>query len=67
MFEQLIEIIKQHKYKVFGIHDLERAANLPKNSLDDDSLAELCRQLREEHVIAYVQGKGLFKHIRITE
>lgn len=67
MFEQLIEIIKQHKCKVIGIHDLERAANLSKKSLDDDTLAELCRQLRKEHVIAYIQGNGLFKHIRITE
>lgn len=67
MYDALIEIIKQRKTKVIGIHDLERAASLPKDYLDDDSLAELCRQLREEHVIAYVQGKGLFKHIRITE
>ena len=66
MYEALIEIIKQCNSKVIGIHDLARAANLPKDSLNDDTLAELCRQLREEHVIAYIQGKGLFKHIRIT-
>lgn len=67
MIEQLVEAITSGGKKIYGVHDLERKLDLQKDSLSDDILAEVCRQLRDEHVIAYIQGKGIFKHIRITE
>lgn len=67
MIEQLVEAIKSSGKKVYGIHDLERKLSLKKDSLTDDVLAEVCRQLRDEYVIAYIQGKGIFKHIRVVD
>ena len=36
-------------------------------SFDDESIKELCLHLREKEIIAYIQGKGVFKHIRIVD
>lgn len=65
MLEQLVEIIKAANKKVIGIYDLERWAGLSRNSLDDNLIQDLCRSLRQEGIIAYPQGKGLFRHLRI--
>lgn len=67
MIEQLLEVIKAGNQKVYGIHDLERKLNIQKNSLTDEILSEVCRQLRDEYIICYIQGKGIFKHIRIID
>jgi len=67
MLEELVEIIKAANKKVIGIHDLERKAGLSRNTLDDNLLQELCRMLRQEGIIAYAQGQGIFKHLRIID
>jgi hypothetical protein len=64
--EELIQIIKNSNGKIFGIKDLERKIGKP-NYLTEEVLSELCRQLRDEYVICYVQGKGIFQHIRVVQ
>lgn len=63
----VVNIFKEKK--VIGTRDLEMSAKKVdiEITLDDDTVAELCFRLREEGVIAYPQGRGIFRHIRIVE
>ena len=67
MLEELVEIIKTANKKIIGIYDLERKAGLSRNILDDNLIEDLCRLLRQEGIIAYPQGKGVFKHLRVVD
>lgn len=67
MLDELVEIIKAANKKIIGIHDLERKAQLSRNLLDDNLIEDLCRLLRQEGIIAYAQGKCVFKHLRIVD
>jgi hypothetical protein len=67
MLEELVEIIKAANKKVIGIEDLERKASLSRNALTDYLIEDLCRLLRQEGIIAYPQGRGVFKHLRIKQ
>jgi len=33
----------------------------------EDLFDDVCRLLRDENIIAYVQGKGVFMHLKILE
>lgn len=69
IIELIIKILNKEKTKVIGIRDLQSKAK--KNgfvfSFDDENIKELCSKLREKEVIAYIQGNGVFKHIKIVE
>ena len=69
LIQLVINLLNKEKTKVIGIKDLESKAK--KNgfvfSFDDESIKELCLHLREKEIIAYIQGKGVFKHIRIVD
>jgi predicted NodU family carbamoyl transferase len=71
--EQLVELIKKiinkNKSKVIGLRDLHAKAADSGFDYDysEDLFDEVCRLLRDENIIAYVQGKGIFMHLRIVE
>lgn len=71
--EQLVELVKKiinkNKTKVIGLRELHsKAADVGvEYDYSEDLFDEVCRQLREENIIAYVQGKGIFMHLRIVE
>lgn len=71
--QQLVELVKKiltkKKTKVIGLIDLHSKASKSGLTYDysEDLFDEVCRQLREENIIAYVQGKGIFMHLRIVE
>lgn len=69
LIELVIEILNKEKTKVIGIRDLQSKAGKKGFvfSFDDENIKELCSKLREREIIAYVQGKGIFKHIRIID
>lgn len=71
--EQLVELVKKivtkNKTKVIGLRDLHsKAVDIGIDyDYSEELFDEVCRQLREENIIAYVQGKGIFMHLRIVE
>jgi len=69
LIQLVIKILKKSSTKVIGIRDLQNAAIKSgiDISVDDENVGELCFRLREEGVIAHVQGKGVFQHIRIVD
>jgi predicted NodU family carbamoyl transferase len=71
--EQLVELIKKilskSNSKVIGLRDLHSKATDVGIVYDysEDLFDDVCRRLREENIIAYVQGRGIFMHLRIVE
>lgn len=71
--EQLVELVKKilskNKTKVIGLRDLHSKASGAGIDYDysEDLFDDVCRRLRDENIIAYVQGKGIFMHLRIVE
>jgi len=71
--EQLVDLIKKiatkNKTNVIGLRDLYTKASDIGIEYDysEDLFDDVCRLLREENIIAYVQGKGIFMHLRIVE
>lgn len=71
--EQLVELIKKisskSTTKVIGLRDLHTKASDAGIEYDysEDLFDDVCRLLRDENIIAYVQGKGIFMHLRIVE
>lgn len=71
--QQIVELVKKilskSQTKVIGLRDLHSKAI--DAGIDyvysDDLFEDVCRLLREENVIAYVQGRGIFIHLRIVE
>lgn len=71
--EQLVELIKKtlakSQTKVIGLKDLHTKAT--DAGVDyvysDDLFDDVCRLLRDENIIAYVQGRGIFMHLRILD
>lgn len=71
--EQLVELIKKivnkNKTKVIGLRDLHSKAVDAGISYDysENLFDDVCRLLRDENIIAYIQGRGIFMHLRIIE
>jgi predicted NodU family carbamoyl transferase len=71
--EQLAELIKKivnrSKSKVIGLRDLHTKAADAGITYDysEDLFDDVCRLLRDENIVAYVQGRGIFMHLRIVD
>lgn len=71
--QQIVELIKKilnkTNTKVIGLTDLHTKAS--ESGIDyiysDELFEDVCRLLRDENVIAYIQGRGIFLHLRIVE
>jgi len=71
--QQLAELVKKivnsTNTKVIGLRDLHSKASKAGLAYDysEDLFDEVCLLLREENIITYVKGKGIFMHLRIIE